>query len=86
MLFILWILLSFQRQIILKEDAIETLASRISEKAMDFQHTIEELESKLEEVVPTNPFQEVGNMHYFKASDSNLYSCVKRNVFLFIHI
>lgn len=48
-----------ERQIILKEDAIETLASRISEKAMDFQHTIEELESKLEEVVPTNQFQEV---------------------------
>lgn len=56
----------FQRQISLKEDAIETLASRISEKAMDFQHTIEDLESKLE-VVPTSTFQGVGNMHYFKA-------------------
>ncbi|XP_022157644.1 myosin-3-like [Momordica charantia] len=47
-----------ERQISLKEDAIETLASRISEKAMDFQHTIEDLESKLE-VVPTSTFQGV---------------------------
>ena len=56
----------FQRQVCLKEDAIETLASRISEKAMDFQHTIEELECKLEEAVPTSTYQEVGNTHYFK--------------------
>ncbi|KGN50119.1 myosin-3 isoform X2 [Cucumis sativus] len=48
-----------ERQISLKEDAIETLASRISEKAVDFQHTIEELECKLEEVAPTSSFQEV---------------------------
>lgn len=71
---------SFQRQISLKEDAIETLASRISEKAVDFQHTIEELECKLEEVAPTSSFQEVGNMHYLKDADSNLHSCVKRNI------
>lgn len=58
---------SFQRQISLKEDAIETIASRISEKAVDFQHTIEELECKLEEVVSTSSFQEVGNVHYLKA-------------------
>ena len=51
----------------MKEDAIETLASKISEKAMDFQLTIEELESKLEEVVPTSKIQEVGNVHYYKA-------------------
>ncbi|XP_016898858.1 uncharacterized protein LOC103482728 isoform X2 [Cucumis melo] len=46
-------------EISLKEDAIETIASRISEKAVDFQHTIEELECKLEEVVSTSSFQEV---------------------------
>ncbi|XP_022958052.1 myosin-11-like isoform X1 [Cucurbita moschata] len=48
-----------ERQVSLKEDAIETLASRISEKAMDFQHTIEELECKLEDAVPTSTYQEV---------------------------
>lgn len=57
----------FQRQISSKEEAIESLASRISEKAVDFQHTIEELGNKLEEVVPTSTFQEVGNVHYLKA-------------------
>ncbi|KAG7016958.1 hypothetical protein SDJN02_22069 [Cucurbita argyrosperma subsp. argyrosperma] len=50
-----------ERKISLKEDAIETLASKISEKVMDFQLTIEELESKLEEVVPISKIQEVGN-------------------------
>lgn len=48
-----------ERQISSKEEAIESLASRISEKAVDFQHTIEELENKLEEVVPTSTFQEL---------------------------
>ncbi|XP_023550486.1 myosin-3-like isoform X5 [Cucurbita pepo subsp. pepo] len=61
-----------ERKISLKEDAIETLASKISEKAMDFQLTIEELESKLEEVVPTSKIQEEDNQGQSKNTSSSI--------------